>query len=161
VPKLSESQKRQAVEMMGSLIPHTVLLGLSVECVRGDELTLRLPYQPDLVGNPETGTLHGGAITVLLDQTMGLSCVCADVSKPSITPTLDLRIDHLRVAPPGRDILASARVYRATPKVLFAEGFAWCESRDKLIARATGSWVRTAPVDLLWLLDQQKRDDRQ
>lgn len=157
--QLNESQKRQAVEMMGSLIPHTLSLGVSVECVLGDELTLRLPYQRDLVGDPQTGTLHGGAITVLLDQTMGLSCVCADVSKPSITPTLDLRIDHLRVAPAGRDILASARIYRATRKVLFAEGFAWCESRDKPIARATGSWVRTAPVDLFWLLEQQNTED--
>ena len=54
--------------------------------------------------------------------------------------------------PPGMDIFASARVYKATRKILFVEGFAYCESRDKPIARATGSWVRVADVDISWLL---------
>ncbi len=155
---LDDAQKQQAAEMMGSLIPHTVSLGVSVESVRGDELTLRLPYREELVGDPDTGVLHGGAITVLLDQTMGISCVCSDAFKPSVTPTLDLRIDHLGVAPPGRDIFASARVYRATRRLLFVEGQAWCESRDKPIARALGTWVRMAPVDLTWLLEHRPGD---
>jgi acyl-coenzyme A thioesterase PaaI-like protein len=34
-----------------------------------------------------------------------------------------------------------ARVYKVTRRVIFVEGFAYCESRDKPIARATGSWV--------------------
>lgn len=137
---------------MGDHIPHTALLGIQVVCVDGEELTLKLPYQKELVGDPGAGTLHGGALTVLLDQTLGMSTVCSDRVEPSVTPTLDLRIDHLGVAPPGMDIFASARVYKATRKILFVEGFAYCESRDKPIARATGSWVRIGDVDLSWLL---------
>ncbi|MDX1733621.1 MAG: PaaI family thioesterase [Halioglobus sp.] len=153
---LSVEQKAKAVELMNSIIPHTVSLGLSLESIQGDSLTLKLPYNADLVGNPETGALHGGAVTVLLDQTMGVSAICSDDFEPSVTPTLDLRIDHLGVAPAGRDIYATARVYHATRRVLFVEGFAWCESPDKPIARGTGTWVRVAPINLTWLLDPDK-----
>jgi uncharacterized protein (TIGR00369 family) len=149
---LSNEEKFRLVKTMSDHIPHTALLGIQVIRIDGEELTLKLPYQQALVGDSEAGTLHGGALTVLLDQTLGMSTVCCDRIEPSVTPTLDLRIDHLGVAPPGMDIFASARVYKATRKILFVEGFAYCESRDKPIARATGSWVRVADVDLSWLL---------
>jgi len=139
--------------MMGEHIQHTHRLGVTLESIEGDELTLRLPYCEELVGNPETGALHGGVLTMLLDQTLGMSAICNDSVKPSVPPTLDLRIDHLGTAPAGKDILATARVYRSTRRVLFAEGFAWCEGeRDKPIARATGSWVRVGEVDMSWFL---------
>jgi len=152
VSVLSNEQKFQLVRKMSNHIPHTALLGIQVVSINGEELTLKLPYQEALVGDPEAGTLHGGALTVLLDQTLGMSTVCSDRVKPSVTPTLDLRIDHLGVAPPGMDIFACARVYKTTRKILFVEGFAYCESRDKPIARASGSWVRVADVDLAWFL---------
>jgi uncharacterized protein (TIGR00369 family) len=152
VSLLSNEQKFRLVKIMSDHIPHTALLGIHVVAVDGEELTLKLPYQKALVGDPDAGTLHGGVLTVLLDQTLGMSTVCSDRVEPSVTPTLDLRIDHLGVAPPGMDIFASARVYKTTRKVLFVEGIAYCESRDKPIARASGCWVRVADVDLSWLL---------
>ena len=152
---LSNDEKSRLVTVMADYIPHTALLGITVESVDGEELTCRLPYNADLVGDAETGTLHGGALTVLLDQTLGMSTVCSDLVKPAVTPTLDLRIDHLGVAPPGLDVFATAHVYRATRKVLFVEGFAYCESRDRPIAKAVGSWVVVGDVDLSWLYSDQ------
>ncbi len=158
---LSNKQKFHLVKIMSDHIPHTALLGIQVVSIEGEELTLKLPYQKALVGDPAAGTLHGGALTVLLDQTLGMSTVCSDHVKPSVTPTLDLRIDHLGVAPPGMDIFACAQVYKTTRKILFVEGFAYCESRDKPIARACGSWVRVADVDLAWLLDSAQAGAQQ
>lgn len=152
MPVLSNDQKYRLVKLMSDHIPHTVLLGVQVERVEGEELTLKLPYQKALVGDLEAGTLHGGVLTVLLDQTLGMSTVCSDQVEPSVTPTLDLRIDHLGVAPPGMDIFATARVYKATRKILFVQGFAYCESRERPIAKAMGSWVRVADFDISWLL---------
>ena len=122
-----------------------------MDSVVGEELTLKLPFQDALIGDAEAGTLHGGALTVLLDQTLGLATLCSNLGDPAVTPTLDLRIDHLRIAPPGMDVYATAKVYRSTRKILFVEGVAYCESREKPIARAVGSWVRVADVDLSWL----------
>lgn len=138
---LSSSEKSRLVELMCRHIPHAHLQGIRLERVDGEEVTLRLPYRDELVGNPETGAIHGGALTVLLDQALGIAGLCCDRVGNKMTATLDLRIDHLGVAPAGRDILASARVYRATRRILFVEGIAYCDSRESPIARATGSWV--------------------
>ena len=152
MPVLSNSQKYNLVTIMNDHIPHAALLGIQVERIDGEELTLKLPYQTALVGDSDAGTIHGGVLTVLLDQTLGMATVCCDATEPSVTPTLDLRIDHLSVAPPGMDVFASARVYKATRKILFVEGYAYCGSKENPIARATGSWVRIADVDLSWLV---------
>ncbi len=37
----------------------------------------QLPYDEKLVGNPDTGVLHGGAITALLDACSGASVFAA------------------------------------------------------------------------------------
>ena len=151
MPVLSQDQKFRLVTLMSAHIPHAALLGIRVDSVVGEELTLKLPFQDALIGDAEAGTLHGGALTVLLDQTLGLATLCSNLGEPAVTPTLDLRIDHLRIAPPGMDVYATAKVYRSTRKILFVEGVAYCESREKPIARAVGGWVRVADVDLSWL----------
>lgn len=148
---LTLEEKTRFINTMGAFIPHTHGLGVELHAIEGNELTLRLPYQEQLVGDPTTGILHSGALTVLLDQALGLSAVCSDDIVPAVTPTLDLRIDHLGVAPPGKDIFAAGRVFRATRKVLFVEGYAWCESRNRPIARATGTWVRVMEINLDWV----------
>lgn len=149
---LSDSEKAHIVERMCNFTPHCKQLGIRVEQVVGEELTLRLPYRPELIGNPDTGVIHGGVLTVLLDHTLGTAGICCDQIETVITPTLDLRIDHLGTAPAGLDILACARVYKATRRILFVEGFAYCQSRDQPIARATGSWVQMAELNLDQLL---------
>ncbi|MDH4041743.1 MAG: PaaI family thioesterase [Gammaproteobacteria bacterium] len=149
---LTHSEKTRIIQQMSAYIPHARELGIRLEAIVGEEVTLRLPYRANLVGNPETGAIHSGVLTVLLDQTLGTAGICCDAVGATITPTLDLRIDHLGVAPAGRDILATARVYKVTRRILFVEGYAWCESRDKPVARASGSWVLMRELDLkkLW-----------
>ena len=146
---------------MCRFIPHAHLQCICLESINSEELTLRLPYRDELVGNPETGTIHGGALTVLLDQTLGIAGICCDRVGAAMTPTLDLRIDHLATAAPGVDIFAVARVYKVTRKVLFIEGFAYCESRDKPIAKATGSWVLMPELDLAGLLHPGEAEAQQ
>ena len=92
VSALGNKQKFQLVKRMRNHFPHSALPGIQVVSIDGEELTLKLPYQEDLIGDPEASTLHGGALTVLLDQTLGMSTVCSDCVKPSVTPVLELRI---------------------------------------------------------------------
>ena len=158
---LSNSEKARIIERMCLFIPHCKQLGIRLEQVVGEELTLRLPYRPELIGNPYTGVIHGGVLTVLLDQTLGTASLCCDRVETMITPTLDLRIDHLDTAPAGQDILACARVYKATRRILFVEGFAYCQSRDEPIARATGSWVQMPELSLDKLLHASRAGAQQ
>ena len=152
MPGLSQSEKFELLSKMCSYIPHARILGIHAVSVEGEEVTLCLPFREEMVGNPETGAIHGGALTVLLDHTLGTASIAHDDVGAHITPTLDLRVDHLGTAPVGQPIYAAAKTYRVTRRVAFVEGIAWVESRDKPIARACGSWVIMRDVDLSKLL---------
>src|SRR5262249_24328984 len=65
---------------------------------------MRLPWSAHLVGDPDTGILHGGVITGLLDHACGMSVRTA-LREPRAFATLDLRIDYMKAARPHVDVL--------------------------------------------------------
>ena len=84
-----------------------VILPLGVEQVSEGRAEILLPYDLRLVGNPETGVLHGGAISTLMDATCG-AAVFQALRKPMAIATLDLRIDYLKPATPGRGVSSNS-----------------------------------------------------
>ena len=54
-------------------VPHNEALGIRILEMTDTEVVFELPYDAKLVGNPDTGTLHGGAITALLDAASGIA----------------------------------------------------------------------------------------
>src|ERR1700759_37000 len=48
-------------------------MGAQVVAAVPGKSTMRLPYAPHLVGNPDTGVVHGGVITGLLDHACGMA----------------------------------------------------------------------------------------
>ena len=146
--QLNLAQKEELIRRMCGYVVHSHVQGIELVQITGEEITLRLPYKDSLVGNPDTGALHGGVITMMLDQTLGMAGLAHDQIGPHITPTLDLRIDHMGVAEGGKDLYAAGRAYRVTERIAFLEGIAWTESRHRPVARATGSFVIMPDVDL-------------
>lgn len=124
-----------------SFLRHAQVLGLSVEHADSRGLTLRLPYSDRIVGNPETGVIHGGAITTLMDTTCGISTACA-LPEPEICPTLDLRIDYMHPAEPHLDVFGFAECYRVTPTVIFTRGVAYQHDINEPIAHVVGAFMR-------------------
>ncbi len=100
----------------------------------------QLPYDEKLVGNPDTGVLHGGAITALLDACSGAS-VFAALTEWSPIATLDLRIDYLRGGDPGRDITCRAHCYRVTRNVAFTRAVAYHDDENDPIATSAGTFM--------------------
>ncbi len=108
---------------------HFHQLGLEFTHMETGACEMRLPYSSQIVGNPDTGVVHGGAITALLDTCCGAACasVLEDIG---LTPTMDLRIDYMGAAEPGQDIYARADVYRSSQSVLFARGRAYTKGQE-------------------------------
>lgn len=130
-----------------SSIKHGNMLGLELVEASKEGVTIKLPYKEELVGNPYTGVIHGGAITSLLDQACGMAVAAAIAPELDITPTIDLRIDYMRPAEPHRDIIAFTHVYRVTRSVVFARGVAYQESVDKPIAHCVATFIRMGMKD--------------
>jgi uncharacterized protein (TIGR00369 family) len=121
-------------------VPHNRALGIEVVSMEKDAAVFRLPYREDLVGNPDTGVLHGGAITALLDACSG-AAVFAVLPRMMPIATLDLRIDYLRPAEPGRDVFAHATCYKLTNNVAFTRAVAYHDDRDQPIAHSVGTFM--------------------
>ena len=69
-------------------VPHNRALGLRFVDFADGEATIVLPFAEHLVGNPESGVLHGGAVTSLLDATCG-AAVFMKLQSPEPIATLD------------------------------------------------------------------------
>jgi uncharacterized protein (TIGR00369 family) len=121
-------------------VPHNRALGIEIVEVTRGEAVFRLPYDPKLVGNPDTGVLHGGAITALLDGASG-SAVFSALTELVPIATLDLRIDYLRPGEVGQAVMARATCYKVTRNVAFTRAVAYHEDPADPIAHSVGTFM--------------------
>ena len=101
-------------------------IGLEYLGSEGRKVRLRVPYAAHLVGDPDTGVIHGGVITAALDNASGWAVRHTDIWEEGISmATLDLRIDYMRSAIPGRDLLVTAECYKKTQTIAFIRAVAY------------------------------------
>ncbi len=134
----------ERVRTMTQWTPQGRALGIEVTKLEGSRVSGRVPYKPELVGDPETGVIAGGVITTFLDQLCGMAAVLA-MREPAIVATIDLRIDYMRPAEPGRDVLAEAHCFKIGRNVAFVRAVAFEDSSDNAIAHATSTFMLNAP----------------
>ena len=144
---------------MRAVVPnlkHCKVLGIEVVALDEGRLVLSLPYSNAIIGNPDTGVIHGGALTTLMDTACGFAAVSA-LDEFSIAPTLDLRIDYMGAAEPGKTVLGEAEVYRVSDNIIFARGMAYHEGRrERPIAHCTATFMRIeSDVDINQMLQEQ------
>lgn len=141
----SSSSIPERAQRFLSALRHCHVLGMSIERADEQGLITRLPYSNQIVGNPQTGVIHGGALTTLMDTTCGISTVCV-LNEFEICPTLDLRIDYMCAAQPGKDVFGFAECYRMTENVIFARGYAYQDDPKEPIAHVVGTFMRMGPI---------------
>lgn len=125
-------------------IPHARAIGMAL--VRHDRrgCVVRVPYAEHLVGDPDTGVVHGGVLTALLDNACGMA-VRPEDDAPISMATLDLRIDYMGPAQPNLDILAEAVCYKRTRHIAFVRASAYQTSPDDPIATCVASFMLGTP----------------
>ena len=130
----------ERIRTMMQWTPQGRALGLEITRLEGTKVYGRAPYDLKLVGDPEAGVVAGGVITTFLDQLCGMATVLA-MQIPSTVATIDLRIDYMRPAEPGRDVLAEAHCYKIGRNVAFVRAVAFEETPDNPIAHATSTFM--------------------
>ncbi|MBT3789358.1 MAG: PaaI family thioesterase [Alphaproteobacteria bacterium] len=122
-------------------IPHVKELGISVVTAAPGTAVIKLPYREDLIGNPDTGVLHGGVITTLIDTVCGFAAF-SDVGDGFALATLDLRIDYLKPATPKLDLLAEGHTYKITKNIVFVRATAYHSDPQDPIANCVCTFMR-------------------
>ncbi|MBT3703796.1 MAG: PaaI family thioesterase [Alphaproteobacteria bacterium] len=122
-------------------IPHVSELGIGVVSAAPGSAVIKLPYQNKLIGNPDTGVLHGGVITTLIDTVCGFAAF-SDVGDGLPLATLDLRIDYLKPATPGIDLLAEGHTYKKTKSIMFVRATAYHDDPNDPIANCVCAFMR-------------------
>ncbi|MPY21734.1 PaaI family thioesterase [Shewanella psychropiezotolerans] len=123
-------------------------LKLKVHEASEHHVLIELPYNKQLIGYPDTGVIHGGVITTLMDTACGSAVVCAIYDKYQsleLSPTLDLRVDYMKPADPNKPVYGFAECYKISSSVSFTRAIAYQDSIDDPIAHAVGSFMRISP----------------
>lgn len=137
---MSDPRRLEILRAFAEAVPHNRALGIEIVEVGDASSLYRLPYDEKLVGNPDTGVIHGGAITALLDACCGSAAFNA-LPEPAPIATLDLRIDYLAPATPHQDVFARSDCYKVTKNVAFVRALAFHDDETKPIAAAVGTFM--------------------
>ena len=104
-------------------------------------VTVTLPFRPEFRRAPDASGYHGGIVASLIDLAAH-AAVAVRIGR--MAPTIDLRIDYLRVALDG-DLSATASVRRAGGTLAIAD----VEIRDaeaRLVALGRGLFSTAPPA---------------
>jgi uncharacterized protein (TIGR00369 family) len=121
---------------------HNAALGVRYHRHDADWVELALDYRADLVGDTETGILASGAVVALVDMASTFSVW---LRRGALRPqaTLDLRVDYLRAAIPGRTVIGHGECYRLTRRIAFVRGHAHDGDPADPIAHVAATFMLT------------------
>ena len=123
---------------------HGGLLGIDYHDHGADWCTLQLPFRPELIGNEESGVLASGPILTMMDMATSIA-VWLKLGTFRAHATLDLRIDYLRPATPGKTVYGRGECYRITRAISFIRGQAHDGDPADPLAHVAGTYMFTEP----------------
>lgn len=123
-------------------VGHGGALGIDYVGHGADWAELSLPYDEKLIGMPETGIIASGPIVSLMDMATSVA-IWVRLDKFRHQATLDLRVDYLRPATPGRTLIGRGECYAVRRSVAFVRGHAHDGDADDPVAHVTGTFMFT------------------
>jgi len=137
---LTQEQKTAIARQFTEALPHCRALGMQMLSIGDGQAVIAMDYDARFIGDPQTGVIHGGAVSALMDTCCG-AAVMSHARAPNTTATIDLRIDYMRPATPGQRITATATCYNVTRSVAFVRAVATDEEESRPVATATGTFT--------------------
>ncbi|WP_443025166.1 PaaI family thioesterase [Sphingomonas sp. QA11] len=119
---------------------HGGLLGLGYHAHGLDWVELALPYSKDQIGESETGVIASGPILSMMDMATSMA-VWLKLNAFRPHATLDLRVDYLRPATPGKTVIGRGECYRITRSIAFVRGQAHDGDPADPLAHVTGTFM--------------------
>lgn len=123
-------------------IGHGGALGIDYVAHGEDWAELSLPYDAKLVGMPASGIIASGPIISLMDMATSVA-IWVKLGRFRHQATLDLRVDYLRPAAPGRTVIGRGQCYAVTRSIAFVRGMAHDGDAADPVAHVTGTFMFT------------------
>ena len=123
-------------------VGHGGALGIDYVGHGGDWVELGLAYHERLVGVAETGVIASGPIISLMDMATSMA-IWVKLGRFRHQATLDMRIDYLRPATPGRAIVGRGECIGVTRSVGFVRGVAHDGDPADPVAHVAGTFMFT------------------
>ncbi len=141
------------IQRFHTIIPFVNASGMEVRDHQPAKATLVLPPRPDWTGDTQHHLIHPGCLSVLADSACGTAVAMA-LEVPEPFATLDLRMDYLRPAMAGHELICRADCHRLSRSVAFVRGELYQAGHDEPVAtvhaafmRATAKGAREAAPD--------------
>ena len=119
---------------------HGSHLGLHYQAHGPDWAEMALPYDPRLVGDVGSGVIASGPILSMMDMATSMS-VWLKLNGFRAHATLDLRVDYLRPATPGKTVIGRGECYRVTRSIAFVRGQAHDGDPGDPLAHVAGTFM--------------------
>ncbi len=123
-------------------IGHGGALGIAYHAHGENWAELSLPYDERLVGMPDSGIIASGPIISLMDMATSIA-IWVRLGRFRHQATLDLRVDYLRPAVPGRMIIGRGECYGTTRSIGFVRGLAHDGDAADPVAHVGGTFMFT------------------
>jgi uncharacterized protein (TIGR00369 family) len=127
-----------------SRVGHGGALGILYLDHGPDWVELGLDYDRKLVGVPESGIIASGPIVSLMDMALSMA-IWVKLDGFRHQATLDMRVDYLRPAVPGRRIVGRGECYKVTRSIGFVRGMAHDGDEEDAVAQVTATFMFTTP----------------
>ena len=119
---------------------HGGRLGIRFHARSREWIELALPYAEELVGDEDSGVIASGPIIAMMDIATSLA-VWNQTRSFAPHATLDLRIDYLRPAKPGHDVIGRGECLRVARSISFTRGIAHDGDIDDPIAHVAATFM--------------------
>jgi len=125
---------------LNSRLGHGGAIGIGYRAHGPDWAELELPYDERLIGNVDTGVIASGPILSMMDMATSLA-VWLRADAFVAHATLDLRVDYLRPATPGKTVIGRGECYRLTRSIAFVRGQAHDGDPNDPLAHVAGTFM--------------------
>ena len=124
---------------------HGAAIGYGYHAHGDDWAELALPYDERLIGDRASGVIASGPIITMMDMATSLAIW---IKRRAFVPhaTLDLRVDYLRPATPGKTVIGRGECYRITRSIAFVRGQAHDGDPSDPLAHVAGTFMVVGDV---------------
>ncbi len=127
-----------------SQVGHGGALGISYNEHGPDWVELGLDYHERLIGVIKSGVIASGPIISLMDMATSMA-IWVKLNRFRHQATLDMRVDYLRPATPGKKIFGRGECYAVTRSVGFVRGLAHDGDSSDPVANVAATFMFTKP----------------